>query len=96
MTYELAAIVIVWLLVFALMQSSMAFASAIYEAGVAPPWPSRALTAGTATGLVACLVMSFYRRNFQLFSDELMQIAIVALGGVLCAALNRWFFKRWW
>ncbi len=96
MTHELAATAIMWLTLFALMQSSITFASVIYKAGVAPPWPSRALTAGTITGAVACLVMASYRRRSELFADELTQIAIVALLGVACTVANRWFFKRWW
>ena len=96
MTYELAATAIMWLTVLALLQSSMTFASVIYKAGVAPPWPSRALTAGTITGFVACLVMAFYRRKAELFADELTQIVIVALLGIVCTVANRWLFKRWW
>ena len=94
MTYELVAIALVWLLIFALMQASMPFASAIYKAGVAPPWPSRALTAGTATGFVACMLLS--NRSVDPLLSELILIAVIAFAEALCAAANRWFFKRWW
>ena len=96
MTFKLVAVAITWALIFALLQTSKSFAGVVYKGGEAPPWPSRALTAGSATGLVACVVGMGYRRSHEFFGEELLGMAAVVLAGILCAIANRWFFKRWW
>ncbi|MBU2418860.1 MAG: hypothetical protein KKG14_09180 [Alphaproteobacteria bacterium] len=96
MIHGLIAVALVWVLVFGLFQSSKPFAGVLYKGGKAPPWPSHGLTAGTVTGLVACVVGMGYRRRNELFGEELLGIAIVVLAAGLCAVANRWFFKRWW
>lgn len=96
MIYGLVAVAILWVLIFGLIQSSVSFAGVVYKGGKAPPWPSRVLTAGSATGLVACVVGLGYRRSNEYFGEELRGIAVVVLAAGLCTMANRWFFKRWW
>lgn len=96
MTYGLLAVAITWALIFGLLQASKPFAGVVYKAGEAPPWPSRALTAGSAVGFAACIVGMAYRRSNEFFGEELAGIAIVVLAGGLCVIANRLFFKRWW
>ncbi len=96
MTHGLVAVAIIWVLIFGLLQSSKSFAGVVYKDGKAPLWPSHALTAGMATGLVACVVGMGYRRSNEFFGEELLGIVIVMLAAGLCAIANRWFFKRWW
>lgn len=96
MTYGLLAVAITWALIFSLLQASKPFAGVVYKDGEVPPWPSRALTAGSATGFVACIGGMGYRRSKEFFGEELLSIAIVVVAAGLCAIANRWFFKRWW
>lgn len=81
---------------FLLLQSSKSFESVIYRSGKAPPWQSRALTAGTITGCVAGFVLFSYGRRYDFHIAELPDIYLVAVIGGLCAIANRWLFKRWW
>lgn len=93
---QLVAFAIIWVLISGLFQISKPFAGVLYKDGKAPPWPSNGLTAGTVTGIVACVVGMGYRRSNEFFGEELLGLAIVVLAAGLCAVANRLFFRRWW